>query len=194
MMNKVELISSLIKDRRSFYPHEYIEGEIPNEHIDLILENANWAPNHGLTEPWRFFVFEKEGLQALSEAQGNIYKDNTSEEEFDQARYEKLVKLPLQSSHVIAIIMKRGSNPKIPKVEEIEAVACAVQNMALTVTALGYGGYWSTGGMVKFKESKEFFGLGEEDEFLGLFYMGKIPRENKIGKRKEIKEKVTWVR
>lgn len=193
-MNELAQISKIIKERRSYYPHEFVEGKIPQEHIDIMLENANWAPNHGLTEPWRFFVFEEEGLKALSNAQGEIYKDNTPESEFDQARYEKLLRLPLQSSHVIAIIMKRGSNPKIPKVEEIEAVACAVQNIALTVTSLGYGGYWSTGGMVKFKESKEFFGLGEDDEFLGLFYIGKILSGNKEGKRKPITEKVTWVR
>lgn len=192
-MDKITLISEMIQKRRSFYPHEYIAGEIPKEHIELILENANNAPSHGNTEPWRFFVFEGEGLKALSDAQGNIYKDNTSEDDFEESRFEKLKKLPLQSSHVIAIIMKRGNNPKIPKVEEIEAVACAVQNMALTVTALGYGGYWSTGGMVKFGESKDFFGLGEDDEFLGLFYLGKVDNTQKEFKKGDILSKTTWV-
>ncbi|NLR92640.1 nitroreductase family protein [Flammeovirga agarivorans] len=190
MQNK---ISELIRNRRSFFPHEFIEGEIPKEDILEILENANWAPNHGLTEPWRFTVFSGEGLKTLSQIQGEVYKDNTPEEEFQQARYEKLVKLPLQSSHVIAIKMKRGNNAKIPKVEEIEAVACAVQNMALTVTAMGYGGYWSTGGMVKFKASREFFGLNTDDEFLGLFYIGKVATTKKEGKRGDLSEKVTWV-
>lgn len=192
-MNKFDLITEVIKERRSFYPHDFIEGIIPSSDIELILENANWAPNHGLTEPWRFFVFEGQGLKSLSEAQGEIYKENTSENDFDEARFKKLTDLPLHASHVIGIIMKRGNNKKIPKIEEVEAVACAVQNMALTVSALGYGGYWSTGGMVKYKESKEFFGLNEEDEFLGLFYIGKIGNLKKQGKRGEMKDKVTWV-
>ncbi|AZQ61797.1 nitroreductase [Flammeovirga pectinis] len=153
-------ISAIIKERRSFYPHEFIKGEIPKKDIDSILENANWAPNHGMTEPWRFFVFSGKGLQ---------------------------------SSHVIAIIMQRGNNKKIPVLEEVEAVACAVQNMALTVTDLGYGAYWSTGGMVKFKEAKEFFGLREEDQLLGLFYIGKVVTTKKDSKRGAITDKVTWV-
>ncbi|MBB6460866.1 nitroreductase family protein [Flammeovirga kamogawensis] len=186
-------ISAIIKGRRSFYPHEFIEGEIPKKDIEVILENANWAPNHGMTEPWRFFVFAGNGLESLSEAQGEIYKENTNASEFDEKRYEKLKRLPLQSSHVIAIIMQRGNNKKIPVIEEVEAVACAVQNMALTVTEMGYGAYWSTGGMVKFKEAKEFFGLREEDQLLGLFYIGKVVTTKKDGKRGVITDKVTWV-
>ncbi|ANQ48300.1 nitroreductase [Flammeovirga yaeyamensis] len=188
-----EQISKNIRERRSFYPLEYTQEEIPKEDIMEFLEDANWAPNHGLTQPWRFVVFEKEGLQTLSDVQGKVYKKNTPEEEFEEKRYEKLKKLPLLSNYVIGIIMHRGTNKKIPKQEEMLAVACAVQNIALGVSAKGYGGYWSTGGLVKFPQAKEYFGLNEEDEFMGLFYIGTISGQKKVGNRDNISDKVTWV-
>ncbi|MEZ4684680.1 MAG: hypothetical protein R3B47_00980 [Bacteroidia bacterium] len=64
--------------------------------------------------------------------------------------------------------MKRGANAKIPVIEEVEAVACAVQNMYLTTFALGLAGYWSSGGMTYHPAMKELFHLGEEDQCLGF--------------------------
>ncbi|OHX65680.1 nitroreductase family protein [Flammeovirga pacifica] len=186
-------ISQIIRNRRSFYPLEYTQEHLPKEDILDILEDANWAPNHGLTQPWRFVVFAEEGLKQLSNVQGEVYKDNTPKELFEEKRYEKLKKLPLLSNYVIAIIMKRGDNPKIPKQEEMLAVACAVQNLALGVSAKGYGGYWSTGGLIKFPQSQEYFGLNSEDELMGLFYIGTISNNEKLGNRDNISDKVTWV-
>jgi nitroreductase len=68
--------------------------------------------------------------------------------------------------------MARDKDEKIPEIEEIEAVACSVQNMLLTCTAYGLGGYWSSPKMVYDKSMNEFLGLGEKDRCLGIFYMG----------------------
>ena len=48
---------------------------------------------------------------------------------------------PLKASHIIAIVMKRSAKKGIPEIEDIEAVSCAVQNIYLSVTAYGLGGY-----------------------------------------------------
>ncbi|PWJ38473.1 nitroreductase family protein [Sediminitomix flava] len=189
-----KVINDVIRSRRSVFPAQFSDKKIEKEVIDQILENANWAPNHGHTEPWRFFVFSGEGLKQLGEAQSKIYKEVTSEEDFDKNKFEKLLHKPNMASHVIAIAMKRGDNPKIPEIEEIEAVACAVQNIYLTATAYGVGGYWGSGGITYMEEAKELFGLGEDDKVLGFFYLG-YPKEGLEleGKRKPIQEKVTWI-
>ena len=85
-------------------------------------------------------------------------------------------------------------NPKIPKLEEIEAVACAVQNLALTATAYGIGGYWSSGALSYAPQTKEAFGLASDDLFLGFFYLG-VPKKglSTDSKRKPIADKVTWM-
>jgi nitroreductase len=189
-----EQINSLIKQRRSIYPNQYAQGKtIPDETIWQILENAIHAPNHKQTEPWRFQVFSGKGLKHFAKLQAGIYQKFAGKD-FKQARYDKLLSYPLLSSHVIAICMKRNEKNILPEIEEIEAVACAVQNMFLTVTAYGLGAYWTTAGITYFKEAKEYFGLGENDKLLGFFYLGVPEKANLIpSKRSPVETKVQWI-
>lgn len=159
-----------------------------------MLENANWAPTHKLTEPWRFVVFTGDGLKKLAAFQGECYKQVTEAKgSFDQKKYEGLKSKPLECSHIIAIGMKRDEKKSVPEVEEIGAVFCAVENMYLTATAYGIGCYLSTGGVTNFEEAKEFFGLGKEDKLLGFLNVGMPKGLPGDGKRKPIDEKVKWV-
>ena len=74
-------INELIRNRRAIFPPMYQKDKpIPREIILQILENANWAPTHKLTEPWRFKIFEGTALQRLSDFMGNFYKNNTPKE------------------------------------------------------------------------------------------------------------------
>lgn len=189
----IEQINHLIRNRRSLYPQNFSEEIIPRKIIEEILENANWAPTHGLTQPWHFTIFHGEGLQKLAEFQAELYKNATSPELFLEAKYNKLITNPTQCSHVIAIGMKRDTRGKIPEIEEIESVACAVQNMHLTCTAYGIGAYWGSGGVTYLEEAKPFFGLEPQDKLLGFFFMGYPKIEWPKGRRTPISEKTTWV-
>ena len=42
----------LIKARRSIFPKDYNGNNVPEDYINLMLEASNWAPTHGLTQPW----------------------------------------------------------------------------------------------------------------------------------------------
>ncbi len=191
MQNEIEIINKLIRTRRSTFPKQFLpDKKIPDDLVRTILENATWAPTHGLTEPWYFVVFTGDGLKKLASFQSELYKNEAKD--FKQDKYEKLQKQPLLASHVIAICMKRTEG-KIPEVEEIEAVACSVQNIYLSVTAHGLGGYWTTGGITYFQTAKAFFGLDEHDKLLGFFYLAQIAFPSPPGKRKPIEEKSTWV-
>ena len=101
----VEQLNLLIRTRRSVFPDQYVPAKrIPDDIISQLLENANWAPSHKLTEPWRFVVFAGEGLKKFAEFQSGLYKE-TAGEKFKQAKYEKLLSTPLLCSHIIAIGM-----------------------------------------------------------------------------------------
>ena len=89
--------------------------------------------------------------------------------------------------------MKRDEKERLPEIEEVEAVACAVQNMCLTATAYGLGSYWGSGGITYFEDAKSFFGLGAKDKLLGFLYLGIPKTMPPAGKRRPIEEKVTWV-
>ncbi|MEP2669894.1 MAG: nitroreductase [Cyclobacteriaceae bacterium] len=191
-----EQINNLIQSRRSIFPKDYIQGKVVDDKfVNQILENANWAPTHKLTEPWRFVVFSGNGLKKLADFQAECYKTVTTKDgSFKEERYQNLLTKPLQSSHIIAIGMKRDKENKIKEVEEIGAVFCAIQNMHLTATAYGIGCYLSTGGITYFDEAKPFFGLDEEDKLIGFLNLGVVADELKLGRRKPVSEKVKWIR
>ncbi len=189
-----ELINELIKSRRSIFPPQYSGEVIAKEIIEKILQNANWAPSHKFTEPWRFIVFTGGGLKRLASFMSELYKEVSTEKgNFDPKKYEMLQTKPMKASHIISIGMKRDEKESVPEIEEIEAVACAVQNMSLTATAYGVGSYWGSGGVTYFEKAKPFFNLGPNDKLLGFFYLGMPKKSITKGKRKPIEDKVRWV-
>jgi nitroreductase len=184
-------VNQLIRERRSIFPKTYISKEIPKDIILNILENANWAPTHKLTEPWRFKVLTGEILSKLSEWQVNWYKTNVPEEKFSERKLKKLATNPQKAGAIIAICMQRDPKAQIPEWEEVAAVACAVQNMWLTATSYDIGAYWSSPGFIK--DIGPFLNLEDGESCLGFFYMGyhNTPKFN--ASRKPIEEKVVWL-
>ena len=186
--------NQLIKKRRSVFPKEYTGEKVDDAIVHQMLENANWAPTHKLTEPWRFVVFTGGGLKKLAAFQSECYKQiTTANGTFREDRYQNLLTKPMESSHIIAVGMKRDEKKGVPEIEEIGAVFCAVENIYLTATAYGIGCYLSTGGITNFEEAKEFFGLGKEDKLLGFINIGMPKGALTEGRRKSIEEKVKWV-
>ena len=141
----------------------------------------------------QFTVFTGEGLKKLADFQSQLYKKEAGDN-FKEATYIKLREKPLKASHVIAIGMKRTTVKNIPEVEDIAAVACSVQNMYLSLTAYGLGGYWTTGGITYNAKAKPFFGLAEDDRLMGFFYIGHIAIPSPAAKRSPLEQKVKWIK
>jgi len=169
----------------------YTDKPIPKAIIQQILENANWAPTHKLTEPWRFRVYQGDALKQLGVTLSDVYKSTTPEEKFKEMKFEKIKKKAKQSDTIIAIIMQRDPKESLPEWEEIAAVACAVQNMWLTCTAYDIGCYWSSPGFTK--HLNEPLNLKEGERCLGFFYMGYHQMPKIEGMRNPIEEKVEWM-
>lgn len=156
------------------------------------MENANWAPSHGLTQPWRFKVFSDRGLEKLANFQAELYRQLTPKEKFKAEKYERMKTNLFKSSHVIVICMHRQVSGKIPELEEIEAVACSVQNMALTAAAYGICSFWGSGGVTYTEELKQFLGLNPQDRCLGYLYLGYSDSPATKSARSPIQDKVEW--
>jgi nitroreductase len=187
------LFNELARNRRSTFPDQFEPGKkVDEEIIKDILTNATWAPNHGRMEPWRFTVFSGGGLQKLADFQSSLYKQEAGHN-FKEITYHKLQQNPPKASHIISIGMRRTVEKNIPEMEDIAAVACAVQNIYLSVTAFGLGGYWTTGGVTYYESAKQFFGLGEQDRLMGFFYIGHIAFPSAGATRAALEEKVSWV-
>ncbi|RYZ23720.1 MAG: nitroreductase [Chitinophagaceae bacterium] len=187
-------INALIRNRRSVFPKQYDPaGTVDEDIIRQIVENATWAPSHGNLQPWKFVVFSGEGREKLAQFQSELYKTESGDN-FKPATYDGLAANPLKAAAVIALCLKRDPNKKFPEIEEIAAVAAAVQNMYLTVTAYGLGGYWTTGGVTYKASAKEFFGLGDDDKLMGFFYVGVVAVPSPAKERAPLEQKVEWVK
>ena len=184
-------INELIRNRRSIFPRTYIDKPISKAIIEQILANANWAPTHKKTEPWRFKVLRSETLVQLRDWQVNWYLNNIPKEKFSEKKLKKLQTNPLKAGCIIAICMQRDEKESIPEWEEIAAVACAVQNMWLTTSAYGIGAYWSSPGFIK--DIGSFLNLKEGERCLGFFYMGYHDTPDVSISRGPIGEKVEWL-
>lgn len=186
-------INELIRERRTIYPKQYSDRKVHREQVEVILNNAQWAPTHGNTQPWRFKVFMEEGREKLSDFLAKTYLELTPKEDQLDAKLAKMITRPQQASVVVAVCMERQPEEKILELEEIEAVACAVQNMYLTCTAYGLGGFWSTPKLIYTEQMNEFLEIGEKDKCLGLFYIGYPAIEWPKKHRKPLEYTTKWI-
>lgn len=186
-------ITELIKNRRSVKPEGFTDRKVHREQIELLLSNATWAPTHGLTQPWRFKVFTDEGLKKLAEFLPELYKSKTPETSFNQGKYEQIARRSSNTSAIILVCMERDKTEKIPEIEEVEAVACAVQNIHLTATAYGLAFFWSSPKFIYTEEMNAFLGLGEKDKCLGILYLGYPAGEPPKSHRKPLEYVTEWI-
>jgi len=183
--DKPKKISENIRKRRSIFGDQFVKGELPDDLLDEILINATWAPNHKMTEPWRFIVLRGKYLEEYGEYMADYYKESYAKELTPEALDKKLDFLrnyPLNAVCLIGIILVRNTKINLPEWEEIAAVSSAVQNMALTCTANNIGSYWSTKNVAIDYVSE--FGLAENEKSLGLLYLGYYAENLKISKKK----------
>lgn len=193
MRHSVSELSDLMRDRRTILPQHYAPREVQRDMVERILSNATWAPNHGMTQPWRFKVFTGAGRDRLADLLGSEYRRITPPEKFLQRKFDNLTQRPLMSSVVVALGMARDPKGKVSELDEMLAMACAVQNMYLTCTAYGLGGFWATPAVAMGEAMREFLGLAPGDRCLGLFFMGYPMVEWPKGYRKPLPDVTEWI-
>lgn len=184
-------ILQAIRHRRSVFPGQYTGESVNADVIEQLLELATWAPTHRLTQPWRFKIFHGAGLQTLSQYMLEHYDANTAEADRSEMKRKKAGSNPLRAGAVIAIVLARDPEERIPEWEELASVACAVENMWIAASAMGYGAYWSTPRAAL--EAGDFLGLAENERCLGWFYLGVIADEVPDSRRDPVESKTEWI-
>ena len=185
-------ITDVIKNRRTIYPKFFSSRKVHKEIVEHLLNNATWAPTHGNTQPWKSQVYMGDSREKLSKNLGELYQLLTPKELYNEGKFKKISSRPFLSSVAIVVSMKRGDNEKIPEIEEVEAVACAIQNMCLTATAYGLGSFWSSPKIIYTPEMNKFLKLKPEDKCLGVLYVGYPSIDWPKGQRKPIEYLTEW--
>ena len=196
-MKDSQEISAWIKNRKSTFVNGLKEGgKIDDSIIEKLLENATWAPSHGLVQAWLFKVFADEGGKRFFNVQQQIYKEITPAEKFFDFKYAAYSEKWKRVSHIIAIIAKRDPHKRFPVQEDIVSVACAVENIYLSLEAFNIGGYLSTGDICYSEQMHNFLALEKEDTPIGFFILGEPDETFKRPPRTRIpaEEKTEWIR
>lgn len=156
--------------------------------INRILETAVWAPNHRLTEPWRFFVLEKEGetRQQAAEAAYEFFLEDGNRGRAEAAR-QKVLEPPI----LIYAYSKPGDNDGVTR-ENYASVCCAVQNMSLAAVAEGLAVTWETGRTTRSPQLRKLLGAEEEWQMVGALSVGE-PDEELSPPRTPVSEFTTWL-
>lgn len=186
-------ITAIITERRSTYPAQFSGEKVSDSVVRQWMELANWAPNHRLTEPWRFKVFAGHAMEKLVDFHQKLYLDHTPKDQQNPKKLEKFGMVKKNTSHIVAVCYERDAMRRLPEWEEIAATSMAVQNLYLGLSSLGLAGYWSTGNGLDHPETREYLALTADQKHLGWFYLGMhdgshLPRRM----RKSMEYKIDW--
>ena len=182
-----------IRLRRSVKPEHMKPDPVDRETLDRLFEAANWAPSHGLTEPWRFIVFQGEARQDLAEALCRTMADDGQDTlPADDPRRAKISKKTQTAPVIAAIVCAPSTKANIVEMEEVESTAMAVQNLHLAARAVGLAGFWSSGKKAFHSKMADFLGLEPPARCLGFFYIGYPAGPWPTSERRPVKDKIIW--
>ena len=151
-------IEEAIRSRRT--QKAFRPQPVPREELDELLALARWAPNHHLTNPWRFRVIGPRALERLKAAAGP----------------EAAPKLDRAPTLVVATALR--SEDPVQDQEDLLATACAVYAVLLAAHGRGLAGYWRTPGVLRTPEGLRAVGVPDGERFVALIHLG-WPRQEK---------------
>jgi nitroreductase len=171
------------------------QDPVPRELVEKILESAVHAPNHKLTEPWRFHVFIGKGRGEFARARAELARLQAraegEEEEFAAGRISRERKKAFRAPVVIAVISK-GGRDEVETLENYAACAAAVQNMQLAAHSLGLATIWRTGTFAYHPYMHDFFELEENDKIAAYLYLGYPDMSERPRRREPASSKTVW--
>ena len=151
-------IDDLIRTRRTHKAYE--PRPVDRAVLDELFELARWAPNHNLTNPWRFRVLGPRSLAALKEAAGP----------------EAAGKLDRAPTLVCVSVVQEGEDP-VADEEDLLAAGCATYALLLAAHARGLAAYWRTPAVLRTEEGRAALGLEGRERAIALVHLGPLRQE-----------------
>ena len=166
-------LDDAIRGRRT---HKSFEPEpVPRELLDELLELARWAPNHHLTQPWRFRVLGPHSLERLKQAAG-------------PAEAPKLDRAP---TLVVASVVLSGAQTEDE--EDLCATAAAIYAVLLGAHARGLASYWRTPGALRVPAGRDAVGIPDGERVLGLIHLGTPRTAPAPSERRPVQDYVSYL-
>jgi nitroreductase len=165
-------LARVIRGRRTV--NDFKPAQPPLATILQAIELARWAPNHKLTEPWRFHLLGPQSAHEIVMLNTRLVEQEKGPEAA-RKKYERWSAIP----GWIAVGCLRSDDP-IRDEENYAAVCCAIQNVSLYLWSVGIGVKWSTGPVTRHPEFYELLGIDPNvQRSVGLLWYGypaKLPQ------------------
>lgn len=182
--------SDAIRSRRSI--KRFTERPVTREEIETLLAAATLAPNHRLTNPWRFYVLGPEARHAYGLALGERKAKRIENPDAARTTRDTVAAEHRALPAMIAVAVVDNENPEIRE-EDYAAAMMAVQNIMLTAVELGLGTHLKTGGVMSDPAARAAVGLPPNERIVAIVNLG-VPAEiPPTKKREEASALTTWV-
>jgi nitroreductase len=168
---------------------------VARELIERLLECAVRAPNHKLTEPWRFAVLTGDARAQFAEIRANHRLDRFSDPQSAEAlaAAEKVRREALDIP-VFIVVMSAVSQDEITREEDYAAVMMSIANLMTAAESLGLGTYLKTGGVMRQPELAQLVGLAQGFRIVGVISLGYSAQPEAPRRRRQTAAELTkWV-
>lgn len=170
-------LKDLIQSRRTCYQFADADAfPVSDPILYECIEAARWAPNHKLTQPWRFWIVGEQAKQVMADiyadhrALKKVQKDDDQYPSLYSKAFEKFMAIP----KVVLVGQVLSQNPTIRK-EDYAACACAIQNFQLMAWSLQVGVQWSTGPIISDVRTYQYLSINPNQiELIGALYLGHL--------------------
>lgn len=164
-MNVVEAMAA----RRTI--KRFTETPVTRDQIEVLLAAAAQAPNHKLTEPWRFYVLGPESRAAYGRVLGARKAKKATTPEAGELVLQKVVREHVALPAMLAIAMVQAEDPEVRE-EDYAAVMMGIQNLSLAAVELGLGTHIKTGGVMADPAARAAVGVAENERIVAIINLG----------------------
>jgi nitroreductase len=163
-------VENAIRTRRTIKAFD--AEPVDRETLEELLELARWAPNHHLTNPWRFRVIGPQALETLKAAAGDLAR-TTAPDGADQDELARVAAAKLDRAPTLVVVSAKHAADPVQDEEDAHATACAAYNVLLGAHARGLAGYWRTPAVLRTEAGAAAVGLPGDERFVGMLYLGR---------------------
>jgi nitroreductase len=183
-------ISDAIRARRSI--KDFLPRPVGRDRIERLLDAAVQAPNHRLTEPWRFYVLGEGARRAYGAALGarkaKKIEDPAAAAETIRKVEDKHAALPA----MLAVSVVLAADPEVRE-EDFAAAWMAIENLLLLAPALGLGTHLKTGAIMNDPSARTAVGVPEEERIVAIIELGEPAASGNAKPRKPASTLTRWV-
>ena len=158
-------VARVLRERRTV--HEFTAVRPPLDIVTQAVDLARWAPNHYRSEPWHFYLLDRNTAARVVELNADIVSRNKGD------KVAAIKRKRWSSMPGWMVVSCAHSNDEIRAREDYAACCCAVQNMAVYLWDQGIGMKWTTGEVTRDSRFFDTIGMDYEKVYVvGLFWYG----------------------